>query len=422
MKKKYIIPILFLIVFFSSCSLIKKRINENLSDKSITNLSRQLSCTITNNHELHILSENENAAELAKNYLLKQNFSFTEELAFTILLHAQLRPDLVGPHSRIQILLSENDNLKNFHLIQENEFPYEYNLFITLENILRLNPQNRNLKTIIRLVRDLPLKLTVDKGLNNFLERNIIDIRNSENLSSNFTKGQQVLQKGESLPRFDLLPTYTAYSGKKNLKITNNNHLFDLSLKNEEMMGRCNFDGKLYENESYIIHKSPIKNSIAIALSRGKNKFALINIHQKIKLPLLSLNQSSHFQVLPDAEPASICILKSAKSSFFLLSNKGRDPSQLLFQLVLKTFNEKRPGYNLASTIGQARSQKLFLPERIIFESNKDESDELIKLNKLNIPLYHAENLGQIWGLESNAKSFHYYIDERSSGQLSCQN
>jgi hypothetical protein len=58
---------------------------------------------------------------------------------------------------------------------------------------------------------------------------------------------------------------------------------------------------------------------------------------------------------------------------------------------------------------------------RLIIESNRSRNEQIENLLKLNLPIYNAEKLGNIWAYASMGNLSRYIIDDRNPGAFVCK-
>ncbi|MBA2403937.1 MAG: hypothetical protein H0V66_04130, partial [Bdellovibrionales bacterium] len=68
-------------------------------------------------------------------------------------------------------------------------------------------------------------------------------------------------------------------------------------------------------------------------------------------------------------------------------------------------------------------SRHLFLsdPVRLVIESHRSRTDQIENLLKINLPIYNAEKLGNIWAYTYFNDQGRFIIDDRNVGSYSCK-
>jgi hypothetical protein len=68
-------------------------------------------------------------------------------------------------------------------------------------------------------------------------------------------------------------------------------------------------------------------------------------------------------------------------------------------------------------------SRHMFLsdPLRLVIESNRSKPEQIQELLKLNVPIYNASSIGNIWAWSNfNNEGGRFYLDDRNPGALFC--
>ena len=208
---------------------------------------------------------------------------------------------------------------------------------------------------------------------------------------------------------------YKKVRHKQDIIINTTLHPFSTT-KGEE--GNCNYDFNLYANSIFLIDKTlPVSNIFGV--SRGKDAFLSSSSQNFTEArPLFGeplLKGSSKVR------SSAICSIKNKDTKIWTISNESRDPGQHLFHLI-------RYGLPQASSVAEVdrlfkHSRHLFLadPIRLIIESNRSDKNQIQNLLKLNVPIYHAENLGNIWGYVETKNESRFIKDERNPGDFFCK-
>ncbi|MCO4756273.1 MAG: hypothetical protein KC478_17460, partial [Bacteriovoracaceae bacterium] len=96
------------------------------------------------------------------------------------------------------------------------------------------------------------------------------------------------------------------------------------------------------------------------------------------------------------------------------------DPGQHIYHMM---------GYGLKSSSSPKEiselvtfSRHLFLedPTRLVFESNRSSKQQLEGLLKLNLPIYNARKLGNVWSYFADEDDNDFVIDDRTDGEITC--
>ncbi len=104
-----------------------------------------------------------------------------------------------------------------------------------------------------------------------------------------------------------------------------------------------------------------------------------------------------------------------------MFSNQSRDPGQHLFQLIRYGLTEANSFEKIDRLLRQSRYIFLTDPIRLILESNRGTKEQTQRLLKINLPLYNADKLGNIWSFSTFENQSRFIIDDRNSGEFFCK-
>jgi hypothetical protein len=108
-------------------------------------------------------------------------------------------------------------------------------------------------------------------------------------------------------------------------------------------------------------------------------------------------------------------------SFIWTISNLSRDPGQHLFHLIRYGLARSQRIEDVDKLIRHSRYLFLSDPLRLIIESNRSRSDQIENLLKLNVPVYNADKLGNIWSFSKFKNTGRFIIDDRNQGSFSCK-
>lgn len=412
-----------LFFLLSGCSYFIAKIDTPLvSEQSyLKNLPEVPSyCPITQQASLQLIGSAGNSQQVYPGLSEKLGPSpeLLDHFALWGLLQLSVRPDQSSPTSRLQVMLHHNGPTHYFDFFSEfneNQYPYLYGI----EWILKKFNHKRKLEYYARILdQHLGQKLKVGKDLENFLFKNQAFIRANKDLAPYFFRGAEVLKENETAPVLNFGRIVREYRRvERDQKPTVNTSLVQFVTESGNS-GSCNYDFNLYDNSIFLIDKSiPVAN--LFGLSSGKGAF-LASSSQK-------LDKANSFYGMPvfkgesKVRSSAVCVIEEGPKKIWTFSNQSRDPGQHLFHLV-------RYGLSSAQSISEVdrllrHSRHLFLsdPVRLIIESQRSRPNQIENLLKLNLPIYNAQKLGNVWAYARFNDQERFIMDDRNPGTFTCR-
>lgn len=418
--KSFLLSSLFL---FSSCGLLIKKIDSPIVEKSVIYDNREVKptyCSLENSPQMQLVGSNKSSQESYLQFSSKlKNIDIIDHLVLWSLVQLSLRPDQSSPTARLQTLINYNDKAYYFDFFSEsdeNQYPYLYGL----EWILKKFKKTTSLESYAAIVENkLKDSMRVSPDLERFLLKNQELIKINTTLAPHYFRGTDVLRENESTPRINLrrvISEYRKQQKKQNVIINTTLHKFATT---KGYVGECNYDFNLYSNSIFLIDKTlPVSN--IFGLSIGKDAF--LNSSSQIFKEAHSLFGGPLFKGSSKVRSSAICSIENKGTKIWTISNESRDPGQHLFHLI-------KYGLPLSTSVDEVdklfkHSRHLFLsdPIRLVIESNRSDQQQIQNLLKLNVPIYHADKLGNIWGyVQTKEKESRFIVDERNNGDFVCK-
>jgi hypothetical protein len=413
----------FLFLFtFASCGLLVERIGTQLV-KSTDKLNQAPLppdyCGFEKNITFQLAGTNDNSQAVFLEMVRKKklNLDFLDHFALWNLLQLSIRPDQSSATSRLQVLLHQEDKTFYFDFYsetQEDQYPFLHGI----EWILRKFGKKRTLEQYADILQAMAPKLKIGKDFENFLVKNLSAVKNNTELAPYYFRGADVLKENESSPILDYRKILRHYRKVvKDQKIIMNTSLtpFETGKGN---VGACNYDFNLYDNSIFLIDKIiPIANLYGLATPKAA---FLASSSQKLD-EMKSLLGLPLFKGASKVRSSAVCMIENKGNKIWAFSNQSRDPGQHLFHLVRYGL----PGSETTAEVDKLirHSRHLFLsdPVRLIIESARSSDDQIENLLKLNLPIYNADKLGNIWTYTSFKEGHRFIIDDRNPGAFSCQ-
>lgn len=415
---------LLLFLTVSSCSFFIKSIDTQLvKDADIVHKAPHVPsyCPLDKKADFQLVGSNDNSqavyVELVK-HLGANNLDFMDHFALWNLLQLTIRPDQSAPTSRIQVLLHHAG--KSYYFDFFSEFPDEqYPYLFGLEWVLKKFGKNKSLEHYAQILNSfLGQKLKLGKDFEDFLYNNGPAIKSNPILSAFYFRGTDILKQGETFPRLDYQEVLKLYrKAQKQQKIIINTSLTQF-VTAKGNSGSCNYDFNLYDNSIFLIDKNiPIANLFGLS---EKNSAFLASSSQKLE-KIIPLNGFPLFKGESKVRSSAVCLIENNKSRIWAFSNQSRDPGQHLFHLVRYGLPGSQTMAEVDKLIRHSRHLFLSDPVRLIIESGRSNEEQIENLLKLNLPIYNADKLGNIWAYTMFEEGSRFIIDDRNPGAFKCQ-
>jgi hypothetical protein len=182
--------------------------------------------------------------------------------------------------------------------------------------------------------------------------------------------------------------------------------------------GACNYDFNLYDNSIFLIDKViPVANLYGLATQKAA---FLASTSQKLD-QIGSLKGLPLFKGESKVRSSAVCMIENEGNKVWAFSNQSRDPGQHLFHLVRYGLPSSQTTAEVDKLIRHSRHLFLSDPVRLIIESARSSDDQIENLLKLNLPIYNADKLGNIWSYTRFKEGQRFIIDDRNPGAFSCQ-
>lgn len=376
-------------------------------------------CSLEKKHNIQLVGTNEPSQNT---YLdIAQGLGkldFFDHFALWSLMQLSIRPDQSSATSRLQVLIQHEGKSYYFDFFSENsedQYPYLYGI----EWILKKFGKKKDLETYSKMLESsLGKKLKIGKDLEGYLSEHQEAIKSDPILQSYYFRGNEILKENETNPVISYTDVVKAYRKvQKAQKIVINTYLTPF-MTNKGQNGKCNYDFNLYDNSIFLIDKIiPVAN--LYGFSKGKSAF-MSSSSQKIE-KVLPIGDSPLFKGESKVRSSAVCVIENAENRIWAFSNQSRDPGQHLFHLVRYGLPKSQHIPEIDRLIRHSRHLFLSDPVRLIIESGRSRGDQIENLLKLNLPIYNAEKLGNIWSYASIGGSSGFIIDDRNPGAFVCR-
>ena len=359
-----------------------------------------------------------------------RNLNFVEKSIMISLMEMSRRPDEASPFSRLQVYLRLNGKTYYYDFTPKDVNAGKTMPFLKgLDHLSRTFIPNQSLSSIASTLDGvIPQNIGVSLELESFLRENRQNLASNDSLTSIFFKGDELLTRYETFNRVNyrsIVDQYNSrYANNKDYDLSN----FDLNANKstkEKFETNCNYDLQKESTLQDDILDSDKKKSHYIGFSEGDDFFLAVS-SSRLNVPVKTLPKLGYFmQTTASQKPLPICEFKGKNQDIVLFSNDGRNPIQHLQHLEAYEIDQIDSIFALNELLNFSRHLFLTNPDRILYESKRGRKAQLDFFLKMNFPIYHIENLGNIFGHatfknESKIDST-LYSDDRSSARLWCK-
>jgi hypothetical protein len=386
------------------------------------------------NSKIQFISEDEFSLKFYKSLnpaiFENKNISFIEKSVMISLLEMSRRPDEASPYSRLQVYIKLNG--KNYYydfrpknLADDTKMPFLKGLdFLTNKFI----PNKSLLSIATKLDAVIPLGIGVSLEFENFLKENRRDLAKNEILTERFFKGDEIITKYETFNRVsykNIVKQYLSAFSKNTDYEYDKNGLTANKSKKENYQTNCNYDLSKETSLRDEIMSADQKKSHYIAHSEGEDFFLAVTSTTLFR-PFKTTPKMGYFmKARPAAFPLPICEFRGKNQEIVLISSEGRNPVQHLQHLEAYEIDQVDSTFTLNELLGFSRHLFLSNPDRILYESKRGRKAQLDFFLEMNFPIYHVENIGNIFGHakfknEKQQESV-LYSDDRSPAHLWCK-
>lgn len=427
--------LLLLLSTLSSCSYLTNKfesITQKSKDKTSFISNKKNYCPV--NSKIQYISEDEYSLKFYKSLhpglFENKNLSFMEKSIMFSLLEMSRRPDEASPYSRLQVYLKQNGKTYYYdfrpkNLEDDTKMPFLKGLdFLTQ----KFTPQRSLLSVATQLDSIIPQGIGVSLEFENFLKDNRKDLVKNDELTNQFFKGDEIITKYETFNRISyktIIEQYlNGFSKNADYEFEKNGLTANKSAK-ENYETNCNYDLSKETSLRDEILSSDQKKSHYIALSEGEDFFLAVSSTTLFR-PFKTTPKMGYFmKSRPAAFPLPICEFKGKNQEIVLFSSEGRNPIQHLQHLEAYQIDQVDSAFTLNELLGFSRHLFLSNPDRILYESKRGRKAQLDFFLEMNFPIYHVDNLGNIFGHArfKNEKQLEsvLYSDDRSSARLWCK-
>lgn len=412
---------LLLLFILSGCSLFITKIDSSVLDekeylKNIPEIPTY--CPINQNARIQLINTNAHSQQIYQELMDRlPGMDFLDHFALWTLLQQSVRPDQSSPTSRFQVIFKiegKSHYLDFYSEVEDEQFPLLYGI----QWILKKFKKKTSLEYYARILDGQGLKLRAGKNLELFLQANLEKIRNHQVLGPYFVRGTEVLKENERVPKLNFSEIVAYYRKREpKQKVIVNTSLTNF-LTESGQKGSCNYDFNLYDNSIFLIDRViPVANLFGLSIDR---EAFMASTSQKVK-ELKPVDNFPLFYGESKVRSSAVCVIENEKNLIWTFSNFSRDPGQHLFHLIRYGLTRSKTTNEVDKLIRHSRHLFLSDPVRLVIESSRSRSDQIENLLKLNLPIYNAEKLGNIWAFTSFQDHDRFILDDRNVGAYTCK-
>ncbi len=352
--------------------------------------------------------------DLLKN-ILPLELDFKEQVVIWSLMQMNVRPDLATPTSRLQLLFKENNKTTYLDFAGEDTNSYPY--VKALDELLHNHPRKKDLIWYAGLI-DKNAKSQVVVGTS--FEKRLLtlkdEIATNPTMRKYFFRGDDTLKESERIAKINF--SHLIQSIKRQPIRANRNSSLNDYRKTPKLKVSCNYDFKLYDESIFLIGPDESPGHI-FGASLGNQAFLAVASQNVEKVE--SLFEEPVFRGKGNTRSAALCTIFNEGHEIWLSSHNSRDPGQHIYHLFKYGIGSAKKPEDIDTLLRHSRHIFLSDPLRLVIESSRSKPKQIQDLLKLNVPIYNAEAIGNIWAWSNfNNEGGRFYLDDRNPGALFC--
>ena len=231
-----------LIIISTNCSLfikLDKLQNDDIKLKEF--IKKEEACKINHSSQTIYSGTNRRAILVFKKAIRKISkeieLSFIDNSILWSLYQMNIRPDLSTPGSRLQLIITIDNQLQYWDFFKRKENFQSYPFIFGLSHLLKHYQSRHNLQVLAsKLDKHLPKYHKISYSLANGLKKYKSIIANSKSLRIHYLKSNQIIKQNESLIKLNYSKIINKYQkfDKNNYKISN--HLFTYNTQRNQKL------------------------------------------------------------------------------------------------------------------------------------------------------------------------------------------
>ena len=434
----YTLPLLLLTLLLAlgclSCSVVDKIVKQQneMQLKTVDSFVDK-SCSPTPDNEIRLIHQDKHHLENLQLFFAKhgRDLSLVEKFVMMAMIEMNNYPHASSPTANLQIWFLQNDG-KSSPLFYHSNFSSNegqaYSFLYSLDTLLKSRKTKKSLMQLAAILdKQYAYAFRVNGPTMLFIRKNASLIQANETLKSYYTKGNQLIKQGETIPainwvsiikRYLATPKVTYYIADDESFLVGQSNIPPQKSIAEL---RCNFDHKNYNPTFFKLYEQESKYNFFGIIS-SHEVFLAASAQDENKSSALPLGDSLLFSGNGKANPVAFCY--SPKNNFLLISQAERDPRQILSQNI-KSIQSSNEYPDISSKAIEKmyripRSLHLTNPARIIYEkgitNNRNKTDDLLKGDTEK----EIGNVNIIWKNKEDQR-YSFFLDPRGNDYINCQ-
>ncbi len=406
------------VLLCAGCAMLTEKLNLERTDGRLPPTRFPITCEHGHRSGAPVLvGPGTESQQAFRDFLQTQpRLAFEEQAVLWALFQMKVRPDFASPVARLQFLGRTSQGTRYWDFAVRG--PDEASFFHGLSSFLKGHKARHPLSYYARLLDQAKLqgKLVVEQGLEDQLRVLSAAIAADPQLRSHWYRGDELLRTGERLPPVSLYPLVRDWETKPVAPVSPP-PLFTYR-RTPRLDARCNYDLTLYDNSIFLIDKEENRGHI-FGITAGDQSFLAV-VSQSLPAPT-SFAGSPLLRGHAQVRSTAFCVVQRPEGEVWLTANQSRDPGQHVYHLFRYGLGTVKDAAGLERLLRHARHMFLSDPLRLVIESARSRDDQIRELLKLNVPIYNASHIGNIWAWSAfPGDGSRFYIDDRNPGSLLC--
>lgn len=382
-----------------------------------------ISCPNSSQYSVSLVGPGSEAQQAFKDFLRKENphwnFKIEEQIVLWTLFQMKVRPDFATPTSRLQFISRTRLGTRywDFTALEEENLP-SYPFFRGLNTFLSLHGIKRPLHWYASMLdRHFGEGLPVEAPLEEHLLALKEELAASPSLRQFWFRGDELLQVNERIPTVSISALLKGWTPKVPTRLAP--PPFFTYRRTPKMEAGCNYDLTLYDNSIFLIDKEENQGHL---FGIGLGQSAFLAVASQTLRPLDAFPEGPVLKGNAKVRSTAFCLVQRQEGGeIWLAANQSRDPGQHVYHLFRYGLGKVQAQTDLERLLRHARHMFLSDPLRLVIESSRSREDQIRELLKLNIPIYNAQAIGNIWAwARFPNEGGRFYIDDRNPGSLLC--
>lgn len=408
---------LTLVLLSVSCAQLTKTLKLDEKQERRIMPATPISCvTPAKNNSPALVGPASSSQQAFSDFLKKEpGLDFIDQVVLWGLFQIKVRPDYAGPTARLQFLSRTSQGTRYWDFTSQDSVPQPY--FHGLNSFLKAHKKTRPLSWYGQLLDSrFQDALLLDKALEDHLLTLREVIASNPTLRQFWFRGDELLRQNERLPRINLAGLIREWEKKPSPPVTS--PPFFSYRRTPRLEVNCNYDLTLYDSSIFLIDKDE-NHGHQFGITSADNSFLAVSSQHITHGE--AIGTTPLFKGSAKVRSSAFCVVQRPDHEVWLTANQSRDPGQHVYHLFRYGLGKVETNADLERLLRHARHMFLSDPLRLVIESTRSRDDQIRELLKLNVPIYNAQNIGNIWAWSNSSnEGSHFFIDDRNPGALLC--